>query len=49
MFHRALAPDGFLATEQTQKLPPEIAPLFSQVVSDGQVFQKVDVARATAA
>ena len=49
MFHRALAPDGLLATEQTQKLPPEIAPLFSQVVSDGQVFQKVDVARATAA
>jgi chemotaxis protein methyltransferase CheR len=49
MFHRALAPDGFLATEQTQKLPPEVAPLFNQVVSDGQVFQRVEVARATAA
>jgi chemotaxis protein methyltransferase CheR len=42
MFHRALAPGGFFATEQTQKLPPELAPLFEQVVSDGQFFRKVD-------
>jgi len=49
MFHRALAPDGILATEQTQKLPAEVAHLFHQVVSDGQVFRRADVARATAA
>jgi chemotaxis protein methyltransferase CheR len=49
MFHKALAPGGFLATEQTQKLPADVAPLFQQVVSDGQVFQKVEPARATAA
>ena len=31
MFHRALAPGGVLATEQTQKLPAEVAPLFEQI------------------
>lgn len=49
MFHDALAPGGFLATEQTQKLPEEVGPLFRQVVSDGQVFQKVETEQATAA
>jgi chemotaxis protein methyltransferase CheR len=49
MFHAALAPDGILATEQTQKLPGDVAGLFRQVVSDGQVFRKIDVASATAA
>jgi chemotaxis protein methyltransferase CheR len=49
MFHGALAPGGYLATEQTQKLPPELGALFHQVVSDGQVFQKVDAVCATAA
>jgi chemotaxis protein methyltransferase CheR len=42
MFHRALAPGGFFATEQTQKMPPEAAGLFEQVVADGQLFRKVD-------
>lgn len=42
MFHKSLAPGGFFATEQTQKLPPELAPLFEQVVSDGQIFRKLD-------
>jgi len=49
MFHNALAPDGLLATEQTQKLPAEVAHLFHQVVSDGQVFKRVERARASAA
>lgn len=40
MFHRALAPGGYLATENTQKLP-EVAHLFTQVVPDAQVYQKV--------
>jgi chemotaxis protein methyltransferase CheR len=49
MFHRALAPGGVLATEQTQKLPAEVAPLFEQVVSDGQIFRRVELAEASAA
>jgi chemotaxis protein methyltransferase CheR len=36
MFHQALAPGGFFATEQTQKLPPEMAPCLKQVVGDAQ-------------
>lgn len=42
MFHRALAPDGFFATEQTQKMPAELAHLFEQVVPDAQLFRKVE-------
>jgi len=49
MFHRALAPGGVLATEQTQKLPAVVAPLFEQIVSDGQIFRRVELAEATAA
>ena len=40
MFHRALAPDGFFATEQTQKLPSEVSDLFEQITPDAQVFKK---------
>jgi len=46
MFHRALAPDGHFATEQTQKLPEEVADWFQQVASDGQLFRKVEGAHA---
>ncbi|HEY3381290.1 MAG TPA: CheR family methyltransferase [Vicinamibacterales bacterium] len=49
MFHASLAPGGFMATEQTQKMPGELEPLFEQVVSDGQVFRKVEAAQASAA
>ncbi|GFE62760.1 protein-glutamate O-methyltransferase CheR [Geobacter sp. AOG2] len=41
MFHQALAPGGYLATENTQKLPHEVAHLFTQVVPDAQLFKKV--------
>ena len=41
MFHQALAPGGYLATENTQKLPPELAHLFTQVVPDAQLLKKV--------
>jgi chemotaxis protein methyltransferase CheR len=41
MFHQALAPGGYLATENTQKLPPEVAHLFTQVVHDAQLLKKV--------
>ncbi len=41
MFHRTLAPGGFFATEQTQKLPGEVAHLFQQVAGDAQLFRKI--------
>ena len=41
MFHRALAPGAYLATENTQKLPPEVAHLFTQVVPDAQLYKKL--------
>lgn len=41
MFHQALAPGGFLAMENTQKLPVEVAHLFSQVAPDAQVYKKI--------
>ena len=40
MFHHALADDGFLVTEQTQKRPDEVRHLFRRVTDIGQVFQK---------
>lgn len=41
MFHGALAPGGFFASEQTQKLPQELAGLFEQVTPDAQLFRKL--------
>ena len=43
MFHKSLSPGGYLATEQTQKIPGEIGGLFEQVAFDGQIFRKVGV------
>lgn len=43
MFHQALEPGGLLVNEHTQKLPPEVGHLFTQVVSDGQLYSKVAV------
>ena len=40
MFHRALAPEGILATEQTQKMPDELSGLFEQVTPDGQLHRR---------
>ena len=42
MFHQALAPGGFFVTEQTQKLPGEVSPLFQQVVGNAQLFRRID-------
>jgi chemotaxis protein methyltransferase CheR len=42
MFHRALAPDGLFATEQTQDMPPELAPLYQRLIADGQLFRKLE-------
>lgn len=41
MFHSALSPGGYLATEQTQKIPDELQGMFRQVTKDAQVFQKI--------
>lgn len=41
MFHQALAPGGYLATENTQKLPEEVAHLFTRVVPDAQLYKKI--------
>ncbi len=40
MFHEALVPGGFFATEQTQKIPDALAHLFEQVSPDAQLFRK---------
>lgn len=40
MFHRALTDSGYLALEQTQKLPTEAKHLFEPIVSNAQVFKK---------
>ncbi len=44
MFYDALAPGGFFATEQTQKLPQELAHLFTQVTPEVQLFRKNNAA-----
>jgi len=41
MFHKALLPGGFFATEQTQKLPEELEGHFEQVAPDCQLFRKI--------
>jgi len=43
MYHKVLAPDGFFVTEQTQKMPAELKPLFQRVVNHGQLFRKVEI------
>ena len=44
MFHSALAPGGYFATERTQEMPQELSHLFSQVSSEGQLFKKMEAA-----
>jgi len=41
MFYEALAPGGYLATENTQKLPQEVAHSFVQVVPDAKLYRKI--------
>ena len=42
MFYSSLSAGGFLAMEQTQKLPSEVEDLFESVVSNAQLFRKVE-------
>lgn len=41
MFHAALGNGGFFVTEQTQKMPRQVAGLFEPMVSNAQLFRKV--------
>ena len=41
MFYEALSDDGFFVTEQTQKMPREVAGLFEPVVMNAQLYRKV--------
>lgn len=43
MFHRALAPGGIMANENTQKLPNELNGYFEQLSNDSQVYRKLEV------
>ena len=40
MYHQSLCPGGYLAMENTQKMPVEIEHLFEQVVPDAQLYRK---------
>ncbi len=42
MFHDTLAEGGFFVTEQTQKMPAELDSIFEPVVSNVQLFRKVE-------
>jgi chemotaxis protein methyltransferase CheR len=41
MYHDSLAEGGYLALEQTQKLPQEVIHLFKPVVGNAQVLKKI--------
>jgi chemotaxis protein methyltransferase CheR len=41
MYYDALAPGGYFACENTQKMPIELSHLFEQVVPDAQLFKKL--------
>lgn len=41
MFHESLIDGGYLALEQTQKLPKEAEQLFAPVISNAQIFKKI--------
>lgn len=41
MFYESLLPEGYLAMEQTQKIPNELTKLFRLVSNDVNIYQKV--------
>jgi len=45
MFYEALSPVGYLALDELQELPAEMAPLFVRVSADGKLCQKAESAR----
>jgi chemotaxis protein methyltransferase CheR len=42
MFHEALSAGGYLALDELQELPEEVAPLFVRVLADGKLCRKVE-------
>ena len=44
MFHEALLPSGYLALDELQRLPAEVAPLFVRVLADGNLYRKAESA-----
>jgi chemotaxis protein methyltransferase CheR len=42
MFHHALLPGGFLAMEQTQKMPEELLGHFEQFSGNSQIYKKIN-------
>jgi chemotaxis protein methyltransferase CheR len=42
MFYQALEPGGILIMEHTQKMPEGLSGFFEQLVTDGQIFRKVE-------
>ncbi|HVN97190.1 MAG TPA: CheR family methyltransferase [Syntrophorhabdaceae bacterium] len=40
LFHGSLSQGGYLATEQTQKMPEQVEYLFGRVAANGQIFKK---------
>ena len=41
MYHQALADDGYLVNEHTQKLPKEVGHMFDQILPNAQIFKKI--------
>ncbi len=44
MFYEALSPGGYLALDELQELPAEVAPLFVRVRADGKLCRKAESA-----
>ena len=44
MFYKALSPGGYLALDELQELPAEVAPLFVRVRADGKLCRKAESA-----
>ncbi|MGO8815921.1 MAG: CheR family methyltransferase [Terriglobia bacterium] len=42
MFHESLSPGGYLALDEIQELPAEVAPLFVRARGDGKLCQKAE-------
>ncbi|NLT51744.1 MAG: chemotaxis protein CheR [Ignavibacteria bacterium] len=43
MFHKSLSPGGLFVSEHTQKMPEELSHMFQQVVSDAQLYRKIEI------
>ncbi len=42
MFYEALSPGGYLALDELQEVPAEVAPLFVRVLADGKLCRKAE-------